>query len=659
MPKAMMRGGSNTKRIAIERYRGVDFSQNPGEVDISRSPDALNMIADQGGRPVKRMGYEMIAKTPGKKRINGIHRLVQKTGETLLLHAGETLYVFDPDAKAAKVLDFSDIDFNNFTFNDDPFDPTTREGMTPLYEGMADGRSQAFQMEGKLWIVDGKKLLCYDGSTVRAAEDMAYVPTTCIGAPPQGGGKKFEDRNLLSDLAINSFFVSEDNKYQTEFQLDTKDYTRVLKVERLTASGTWEEHKFIHSTWEQRRLGTLTLFSAPGASPISGEDNVRITFEKKIKDGKEKINRCKVGILWGIGGNNRIFLTGNSEFVNLDFGSEISTPERPAPTYFPENGYATVGQDNSRVMGYLRMGETLAVLKEGNDQDATAYIRSGVLKEVDGTLEVMFSLKEGIAGVGAISPYCMNELRDDPLYLSQNGVFALSSNAVTSERCAQPRSETINKMLCMEENLHEAVAVEFEGYWYLCVNGHVYVADSSQRTYRGKTGDQYQYEWYFFDNIPARVFFKHKGKLWFGTERGEIFRFYTKRHSLSYNDNGAPIRAYWTTPELQFDSYSVYKTIRRIYSKLTPYARSSVRVWLKEDGGFKLVDEKNVDVFDFGDINFNRFTFNLNRDVGVIATKVKSKRIVTTQIRLENKRHNEAFGITSITVYYDAKNKVK
>jgi len=658
VPKAQMAASAPQKKVAYEKFRGVDFAANPGEVDETRSPDALNMISDQSGRPVKRFGYEMVAKTPDMVRVNGMFKLVKPEGQTLLLHAGTKLFAWNPDAPKARIFSFSDIRFADFIFSDDPFDPDRRGGMTQIYADMADRRSMAFQMDGKLWIVDGKALLCWDGSTVMRAQDMAYVPTTVISSTPGGGGENYEDRNMLSPQAVNSFVVSSENQDITTFQLDTRKYDSVVKAEKLNLDGGWDDitSTVIAATAEDKRDGKVRFSTAPGASVIQGEDNVRITFSKMVEGTAEKINGCRFGIMWGIGGANRLVLSGNPDYPNMDFTSEITKSNSDAPTYFPENKYSLVGQDATAIVGYMRYGEDLAILKQASDQDATIFLRKGTLTE---DAKPFFTLKESVAGVGALTPHCMTNLRDDPVFLSEEGVFALSTSSITGWRGAQARSELVNNRLRGEANLEDAVAVEFGGYLHLAVNGHVYVADAAQRTYQGKTAEQFQYEWYYWEGVPARVWFKHDGKLWFGTETGEIYRFYSKKESASYSDCGRPIRAYWTTPEIPFDTYSVYKTLKRLYSKITPYSRSSVRVWLKEEGGFELLDEKQADIFSFDDIDLNRLTFNTDRDVGVIATKVKAKRVVTTQVRLENNALNEAFGITGITIYYETKGKVK
>ena len=58
--------------------------------DVSRSPDALNMIADQAFFPIKRTGYKRVAQ--GSGRVWGLHRLAGGGGEQLLAHIGTALY---------------------------------------------------------------------------------------------------------------------------------------------------------------------------------------------------------------------------------------------------------------------------------------------------------------------------------------------------------------------------------------------------------------------------------------------------------------------------------------------------------------------------------------------------------------------------------------
>ena len=114
--------------VKIETFKGVDLNSSPSNVEITRSPNAPNMMRDVPGKVRKRQGYERIAQFSGK-RINGVHilRSAEKNEEKVLIHAGDSLYL---EGKA-------------------------------IYTAMADERSVGRQFYGKLFIFDGKKALCY------------------------------------------------------------------------------------------------------------------------------------------------------------------------------------------------------------------------------------------------------------------------------------------------------------------------------------------------------------------------------------------------------------------------------------------------------------------------------------------------------------------
>ena len=48
------------------------------------------------------------------------------------------------------------------------------------------------------------------------------------------------------------------------------------------------------------------------------------------------------------------------------------------------------------------------------------------------------------------------------------------------------------------------------------------------------------------------------------------------------------------------------------------------------------VSYTHLDVYKRQDVDFERCTFNTNTDVNIIYTKVKAKKIITTQFKFEN-----------------------
>ena len=252
----------------------------------------------------------------------------------------------------------------------------------------------------------------------------------------------------------------------------------------------------------------------------------------------EDISKCAFGILFGTYGNtDRLFLSGNPDRPNMDFYSAADDY-----TYFTASQCAVLGSDASAVGGYTRLSDsTLAIFKENADREASIYFRTGKLNEEydsEGNLEdgsAVFPLTAGALGETIVSRYSCANFAGDNIMLSRNGVhgIVLGENVVLTERHTRERSRAINKRLLAHRDLSEAVGVVFENRYYLAVDGVCYVADTRYKYKRKDDIDgSYNYEWWFLDNIPARIWAVIDGKLYFGTSDGKICVFddeYTDR----------------------------------------------------------------------------------------------------------------------------------
>lgn len=173
-------------------------------------------------------------------------------------------------------------------------------------------------------------------------------------------------------------------------------------------------------------------------------------------------------------------------------------------------------------MGFSRVGNSLAVHKEDNEQDQTIFLLTGAFSEG----KSVFTVSGGIAGVGAISKHAFATLGTEPFFLARQGVYAITTQDFNMERYAQVRSYYINPRLTAEKALAEAAAIEYNNCYYLSVGGHVYMADGRQKEYeKNAPQSTYQYEWYYLTNIDARVWWEFDGRLYFGDSVGRIKAF--------------------------------------------------------------------------------------------------------------------------------------
>ena len=605
------------------RFKGVDFSVDASLVDKDRSPYAPNLIADIGGMPEKRLGWRVLHQI--EQPVHGLWYGEINGQKSFIAHGGSKIYKF------------------------------TAIGFEVIKEDVNNAKSSAFFMRssddtGKIYILTGKEFLEYDGETVKNVADDGYVPTILISRNPTGGGTLYESVNLISGKRTESFLGNETDK---TYQLSANKIDSIDKVEVLNSSG---ERVAVTDYTSDLTTGKVT-FTAVQKPVVAGQDNVFITYTKTVEGYADRINKCTISDLYGLGGSNRVFLSGNPDYKAYDWYSDIFKPN-----YFPDLNYSIVGTSDTAIMGYQRLGKYQMILKEDNQQDSTVFQRFGTLND-DGS--VTFSVEQGVAGIGAVSKYCFGMLADEPLFLSRQGVQAITSNNILAERTIRNRSFFVDSYLTKEPNLQNAVACEWNGFYVLCVNNVAYVLDGKNKSYkeRSTASYDYNYECYYWTNIPAICLLSVAGELYFGTEDGKICKFNTDKGGvLKYNDDGKPIVASWATLNDDDNAPHLYKSMTKKGCLVTikPYARSSGTIYVCKDGNPRqFLRNGTMDILDWDDVDFDRFTFNTNDSPQDIFFKKKVKKYKRLQIIVENDALNEGFGVLQIVKTYTIGNYAK
>lgn len=620
MPKV---SGTAIRSKKYDRFRGVDFATDPALVDASRSPWAPNMVSDKGGMPEKRPGWRTLLQVEG--RVNGLFSGEFDGERHLLLHAGTKLMRWYEEGYLDEA----------------------------LADGLPDERSMAVYMGGCLWIFTGAVLLRYDGHEAvdpGKAEDV-YVPTTVISSAPGGGGTPYENINLLTAKQKVGFLADGE---ATVYKLPYEDVDSVDKVE---VDG--EEKASGYTV--QKDKGTVTFAKAP-TKPLAGaEDNVFITFTKAMDGYPERIHKCRTAVVWGVGaGSDRIICTGNPEFPNRDWACGFNDG-----TYWPDLGYSVAGTEETAIMGYRRMGEYLAVIKEDNGQDSTVFLRSG---ELDGNGEAVFRIKPCIAGAGAASRFGFGNIGHEQLVLTEGGVYALTSNSLTAERIAENRSFRVDPRLTAED-LSQAVCCSWDGCLLVFVGGHVYGLDGRQgRSYPSRNDTSFLYECFYWEDVPARSVMRLKEPerevLFFGTEDGRVCRFNTDYEGMArFSDDGRAITAMWSTPMDDDGDPMTLKTLLKKGNAVTikPYARSGAQILFRteRDASAREIARGDMDIFDWSDIDFGRFTFSANDGPAEIPFNRKVKNYKRLQIVIKNDAVNEGFGVYAIVKHFVTGNYAK
>jgi hypothetical protein len=201
----------------------------------------------------------------------------------------------------------------------------------------------------------------------------------------------------------------------------------------------------------------------------------------------------------------------------------------------------------------------------------------------------------------------------------------------------------------------------WHGNLLVFINGECYVADAAQKSYTGNKTGTFEYEWYYWTNIPAEVAAEIEGVLYFGTADGRLCRFNDditdadgKLRMTAYSDDGAAIAAEWATNLSDDGDFMRLKTMKKKGSgvMLKTYNRSGVEVCIRTDRDFerKILD-KSAGIFNFEDIDFSDFTFNTSEYL-VVPFNAKFKKYKAIQIILRNNKVNQAFGVLGVIRRY-------
>ena len=603
--------------LNIDYFKGVDLYNASANVSPYRSPEAPNMIRDEVGKVRKRMGYATTATFPA--RINGVFTL----GDKKLVHAGEKLYVSDGAAGGPP------------------------PGFKEIRSGMKDARSRAVQFDGKLYLLDGKAYLVYDGQSVKPVSEVATVPSIIISRNPTGGGTTLKPLNLLSKRWTEEFLGTATD---TVYQLTTTDLDEdKVEAEVLQKDGTWKKIAEGSGFTVDRKGGKVTFSTAPGKSPVDGVDNVKITAAKTREGYAQRVNQCDVAALYGVGGSpDRVFVTGNPEKPNLDYWSEFNDP-----TFFGDTWYCQLGQDDAKIVGYTVTGSLLAAHKSDGSDGRNVIIRSG---QLDGKGEAMFPVVNTLQGEGAVSKYAFAALGSEPLFLTKLGVYAITNEELTGEKYSQQRSLYLSSAIQAAGNLGEAVGFVWRDFYLLAAGERVYLLDGLQKEYsKDAPKSAFQYEGYYWTGVRARVFWQEGEALCFGTGDGKLCRFHTNVDDpTSYSDDGRPILAYWDTPDLSGEYFWHNKTFRYLSVRLAAAVVTGVKAFKQVRGQWSLLYDagEKARYFDWGYINFAKFVFSSDRTPRTLGRKIKIKKVDKVRFRFQNGELNEPYGLYAIGFEY-------
>lgn len=581
-------GSLVTREFSV--LRGVDFANDPGIVDLVRSPDALNVWKDyaktHGTCVETRPGYVEISSF--EERINGFFRWSRSKA---FVHSGTKLYLCDF--------------------------PTQASENVILHENMNDEKSEMYLFGGSLYINDGLNFLKYDGTTLKDVSNEAYVPTTTIGRKPAGGGTLYEDVNVLTGQRINTFLADGSAK---EYYLDSTNIDSVDKV-------TINDEETTDYTVDLAQ-GKVIFGVAPSTPSVLGQDNVAIKFTKVVAGYKERITECKIAKVF----DNRIFFSGNPKYPNAIFHCSVNAPYYISDLDYYEDGVET--PIKSLIVG----NNVLWVLKESNNNKDTIFYHTPT---TDSDYGRIYPSSQGNVSIGCYSTGMNYD--DTIVFLSREGLESLISS-IESLQLVSHKSSLVDSKMITSNNYDNAVMERWQGYLVIAIEDQIFLADNRKLFHNNNT---YEYEWFYWKiDEKINILYEYEGKLYFGTTDGKIFCF------EGTNDNGEKIDSYWTTPKDVFRYIQYLKTSnkRGAIAKLKNIPNSRVLIEVctnKKD--WKVLKELSTHGFDYTSVDYANYSYVTGYNTYAVF-KIKIKKFIDYQLRFSSVAKDKPFGLYSCTL---------
>ena len=499
-----------------KNFRGVDFTNV--EVKLYRSPDALNVWRDykkKGEGITTRPDIELY-----EEMDNSVYGLffyeIADSFTQLIVHSGTKLYKIENGVK------------------------------TQIYSGMNPRKSQFFVFNNILFIKDGINYLEYNGTT--CTEVAGYIPTTSIGRSPGGGGKVYQDVNLLTGWRKNGFVA---DGTSTVYCLDAENIDNETLVVKVNDVVKTQGTDFTVNTTR----GEVTFATAPAAPDTDGQDNVYITYRKTIPGHSDRIKKCTMLEVF----DNRVFFAGNQDYPNVLFHSSLENPR-----YISDLDYYNEGMDLAPIKALIAGNNALWVIKEPSQSNNTVFYH---IPTTDSEYGQIYPNSHSNIATGCIATGI--NFNDDIIFFSDSGMESITGD-VTTEQLLSHKSTMVDSRLISQTNYEKMILEEWEGYLLVFIDKKVFLADS-----RGifTNVNHNEYEWFYWELDKQVTCTRVKnGVLYIGTADGI--------YTLTKTDG--ELEAYWTTP---FDEFN-YPQMQKITNKrgcVADMEGDKIKIYVKTD----------------------------------------------------------------------------
>jgi len=487
-----------------------------------------------------------------------------------------------------------------FAANGNVYEHNLVTGVNTSIGTLTDAKTSFFAFGGKVYMLNGTEYKSWNGTTF--ADVSGYIPLIATATPPAGGGTPNEGLNLLTGKKRQTF---SGNGSATVYQLAETSLTSVDVVKVGGVVKTVTTDYTVNLT-----TGAVTFVAAPA----TGVDNVDIQWTKGTGQRSE-VTGHKFAMFYGGQNDTRVFVYGNGTNRYIYTGLAAGVP---SAEYFPALYYREISSNEFAVTDIVRQYDRQIIYTNGGE---TWYSYYDPITDSNGDVTPDFPTFPLNDTIGNVAPGQSQLIQNNPFSI-QNGVYEWGATNVRDERNAVYKSKRVQPSLDGED-LTQAITVDWETkseYW-LAIDNRVWVYNYRlDAWYKFKTAD------------PIKCFLVIDGEMYIGTDQ-TIMKFDTNDRT----DDGTAIAATWEMNFYDFETDWLIKYLSKIFVSIQPGSKEKVELsWQTNNATSTQSYVIEYNTIDFGNIDFESFSFLNNLNPQPFRLKIKAKKFVYFKLILSN-----------------------
>lgn len=550
-----------------------------------------------------------------------------------------------------------------------------------------------YSADGKKEITDLTLFPLADGYAPFAlSDDFFTVPTVRVASRPMGvGGNALQQVNLLSPLVRESFcYTTEDqqnnrNRFclalalqvmgalpvsaegttdgistqaqNTRLQTLTNSIAVEVRVKKTDAQGNdyfaWEKYPLSYKDHINAAASAVWLSSVQSLPLMQdGEDNLRFIYRREssaFAEGFERLCGCTLWTMHGVDGyKDRLFLSGNQTAADHVWFSGMDDI-----FYFGAYDFLQVGTGDARVMALAGQDTRLCVLCNNGAYLVTGRAETGGEGYVQ---DACFTVSSALSLPSPVKDSNVVVAGGEMVFLTRDGVAAITTSGVLDERCVARRSGRLEPML-LQNLINGGVLCTLGDYLFISDrNGHIYLLDLAHKVSAEHPHSAFGYAAYYWTDLAAHTLWAEENTLYFCNDNA-VFKLDVTQ-SVDERCAGQitrhPICVVWQTPTISgngFDACTEYKS----FSVRLVGQNAAACVWLQEDGGpwQKVKDyEDFYDGLQYGRLQYRRWRYGAAKNAFVMRLVLRISHCRGIAFRLENDRPDFSFGLCGLAVEY-------